>query len=165
VRAALPLLIVAWSLPAAAEEGLFVTRLSVGASAYDATDPSFGVTVNGSADLGLTERLGIVGAAFAQVHSGLTTFGVGLGLEVMVVQTLWHRLYLHGSPALVIEWVHGTKPRFDAAGRVVLGYEYLFMWGFGVVFELQATLPVGIGIDRPFDHAFAGASAGLFMEF
>lgn len=167
MRIAALLLLLTASLPAAAEEGLFVTRLSAGVSAYDLLEPRIGVALNGSADLGLTDRIGVLGAAFVQLHDGLTIAGIGIGLQLMIVQTLWHRLYLNASPALLLEWVGRAKPRFDVAARVGVGYEYLFMWGLGMVIEVHGTFGAGLGldVDGPIDHAFAGASAGLFMEF
>ncbi len=150
---------------ASAEEGLFITRIGYGVSTVRPEMPDIGTVLNGSMDLTISERAGVIGSTHLVMHDEATTLGFGLGFKYLVIERFWKRLYIHVSPELLYIWPKQGKRRWDVALRGGLGYEQLFMWGFGFVIEVHGTAPAGRGPHEPLDAASAGATFGLFMEF
>ncbi len=99
------------------------------------------------------------------LHEKAKTLEVGLGLKGMLVEQRWWRIFLHLEPELLLIWRPEASARADLAFHAGLGYEYVFMWGAGVVIELYGAAPVGLGDAAFLDGASAGATVGLLMEF
>jgi len=156
----LPLARDAW-----AEEGLFITRIGYGVSTVEPQMPDIGTVLNGSMDLTIGERAGVIGSSHLVMHDEATTLGLGLGVKYLVIERFWRRLYIHVSPEVLFIWPDEGKRQWDVALRGGLGYEQLFMWGFGFVIEVHGTAPAGRGSREPLDTASAAATFGLFMEF
>ena len=150
---------------ATAEEGLFITRVSGGVSTVHPEMPDIGQAWNASMDLTISERTGIIGSTHLVLHDVASTLGLGLGIKRLLVERFWKRLYVHLSPELVFVWPDGEARRWDIAVRAGIGYEQLFMWGFGFVIEVDGSAPAGRGDAEPLDAASAELTVGLFMEF
>jgi hypothetical protein len=152
--------------PAGAEEGLFVMRVAGGVSSPRPLEPETGGWVVTEADLGLTERVGVIGSCDVAVQGDATVLGVGLGVKALPYEGMWTRIYVFALPELLVAWPDGDAPtRYDLGARGGVAVEYLFMWGFGGVVELAGTVPAGLGESDLGDGASIGVAAGLFMEF
>jgi len=145
---------------AAAEEGLFVLRAGGGV-----TEPHLDQAWTVSGDLTIGDRGGVIGRATLRPHDGSTVLALGLGAKYVVAEGMWRRLYVDLTPELLVVWPDGRSATWDVAAGGTLGFEQLFMWGFGVQVEVHGTLPAGRGPGDPLEPASASATAGLFMEF
>ena len=162
---AIGLVLCGMSANAMAEEGLFVTRASYGASTVHPSMPDVGHMWNMSADLTLGERTGIIGGLVLVRHHEARSFAMHLGIKTLLVERFWKRIYLHLSPELIRVWGNGRDKRWDVSARAGLGYEHLLMWGFGFVVEIHGNAPLALRGGERFSAATAGVTLGLFMEF
>lgn len=152
---------------ARAEEGLFIARVSGGVSAFenDTTDP--GGVITGTVDLAMSERTGPVAGTTIVLNDRYDSVGLHLGIKHILRERTWTRLYVFAAPELLFVWDRersGGSKR-DLALRTGVGYEYLMMWGLGLVFEVRGSLPAGLGESERLEAATAGATLGLFTEF
>lgn len=153
--------------PAAAEEGLFVARAGGGVATVHPEMPDTGAVIAVSADLCVSELTGVIGATTVVLHDRYDVLGLSLGVKRLVREREWTRFYLVAAPELTWIWdgeADGER-HVDLALRGALGFEYLMLWGFGLVFELAGSLPAGLGEARPYHAASVGLTAGVFMEF
>ncbi len=152
---------------ASAEEGLFTLRAAGGLSTVHPDEPRLGGLAQAGWSLGWTDAVAVTMTAVYVGHPAFDTASLGLGLRVSGDLGEWTHPYLLVEPTLlfVFDAPEADPLVVDAAARVALGFDYLVIWGLGIVFELSGTLPAGLG-GVPFPHAAsAGVTLGLYMEF
>jgi hypothetical protein len=159
--------VAALSTPARAEEGLFVARIGGGVSTVDPDMPEVGGMIAMSMDLCLSEKTGIIAGTTIVRDETFDTLGLSLGIKRLFRERQWTRFYLTLAPEILFigDDDPDTSRRHDIAMHGSLGFEYVWMWGFGLTFELHGTLPAALGKATPYDAASAGFTAGIFMEF
>lgn len=160
-------LVMATSTMARGEEGLFVARVGGGVSTVDPDMPEVGGMIAMSMDLCLSEKTGIIAGTTIVRDETFDTLGFSLGLKRLFREREWTRFYLTLAPEILFigDDDPDTDRRHDVAMHGSIGFEYLWMWGFGLAFELHGTLPAALGKARRYDAASAGFTAGIFMEF
>ncbi len=171
VRRVIAFTALAWTIgqasPSHAEEGLFVAKLGGGVSAAenDSSDP--GGMISANVDLAIGERTGPVAGTSIVLNDRYDTIGLHLGIKYVLRERTWTRLYVSAAPELLFVWDRegGGGSRRDLALHAGLGYEYLMMWGLGLDFRLEASLPAGLGNADAGDAASVGTTIGLFTEF
>jgi len=150
-----------------AEEGLFITKLSGGVSSAEPDTSDLGGVISATVDLAVSERTGPVAGTSIVLNDRYDTLGLHLGLKHILRERTWTRLYLFAAPELLFIWdrERGGGATRDLALHAGIGYEYLMMWGLGLVFELDGSLPAGLGENKPYEAASIGTTLGLFTEF
>ena len=150
-----------------AEEGLFIAKLAGGVSSAenDTSDP--GGMITGTVDLAISERTGPVAGTSIVLNDRYDTIGLHLGIKHILRERTWTRLYVFAAPEILFIWdrERGGGASRDLALHAGIGYEYLMMWGLGLVFEIKGSLPAGLGETERYRAASAGATMGLFTEF
>jgi len=151
---------------AAAEEGLVVARALGGtavAADHDRGD-AHGAFL-GAVDLCVSERTGpLLEVSFSNLPGDASTWGFGLGLQHLLIERDYHRLYVALAPELLLGRAGGER-RIDAGLRAGVGWQWLFMWGLGLDVEVGGTVNAGHGRWRAGELASATAAVGLFTEF
>ncbi len=153
--------------PARAEEGLFVARVGGGISTAHPDMPDLGGLITLSMDLCVTEKTGVIGGTAITLGDRFDTVGLSLGVKRLFLEREWTRFYLFAAPELLLVWDDQDQPErhLDLAAHGGIGFEYLMLWGFGLVLELHGDLPAGLGDAEPYDAASVGLAGGIFMEF
>ena len=165
------IVLVAWLLALApsayAEEGLFIAKLSGGVSAAAEDTSNLGGHITGSMDLAIGERTGPVAGFSILLDQRQDAIGLHLGVKRILHERTWTRLYLSLAPEILCVWDHERDrgAELDLAAHGALGFEYLMMWGLGMVFELEGSVPTRLGEIEAYDPAWMGVTLGLFTEF
>jgi len=152
---------------AAAEEGLFIAKVAGGVSSAENDTSNPGGIITGTVDLAISERTGPVAGTTIVLNDRYDTIGLHIGIKHILRERTWTRLYVFAAPELLFVWDREREggARRDLSLHAGVGFEYLMMWGLGLDFQLEGSVPAGLGEARKYEAASAGATVGLFTEF